>query len=168
MAMTNKKTISVSGMVDDPTAVAEVNNTPVQVSKGTFTLSSVSLAEGENAITATAVDSAGNRAKSSIIIVVLKTSRPEPPCFVDLPSATRHAAVIVHGTAEPGSQVEIFRNNRSTGSVRANENGLFSLKTTLAEGNNVFTAVAADTVGNVSAPSSNSSVFLDTKPPRIL
>jgi hypothetical protein len=168
MAMTNKRTISVSGTVDDPAAVVHVNNTPVQVSKGSFTLSSVSLAEGENAITATAVDPAGNRAKSAIIIVVVKTSPPAPPGFTELPSATRNAAVTVHGTAEPGSQVEIFRNNRSSGSVRADENGLFSLKTTLAEGKNVFTAVSTDTVGNASAPSETSSVFLDTKPPRIL
>jgi len=141
IAMTNKKTITVSGTLDDPTAVVEVNNAPVKVSKGTFTLSSVSLAEGENAITATAIDLAGNRARSAIIIVVLKTTPPAPPCFAELPSATRNAAVIVHGTAEPGSQVEIFMNNRSMGSVRADVNGLFSLKTTLAEGKNLFTAV---------------------------
>jgi large repetitive protein len=168
MAMTNKKTITVSGTVDDPTAVVEVNNAPVQVSKGSFTLSSVNLAEGENAITATAVDPAGNRAKSAIIIVVLKTTHPATPSFTEMPSSTRHTVIVVQGTAEPGSQVEIFRNNRSTGSVRADENGLFSLKTTLAEGKNVFTAVAADAVGNASAPSATVSVFLDTKPPRIL
>jgi hypothetical protein len=168
MAMTNKKTITVSGTVDDPAAVVVVNNTPVQVSKGAFTLSGVSLAEGENAVTATAVDPAGNRARSAMIIVVLKTSYPAPPSFAELPPATRNAAVIVQGTAEPGSQVEIFRNNRSTGSVRADVNGLFSLKTTLVEGKNVFTAVAADAAGNASAPSAAVSVFLDTKPPRIL
>ena len=54
------------------------------------------------------------------------------------------------------------------GSVRADVSGLFSLKTTLAEGKNVFTAVASDTVGNASEPSATVSIFLDTKPPRIL
>jgi hypothetical protein len=168
MAMTNKKTISVSGTVDDPTAVVEVNSTPVQVSKGTFTLSNVSLAEGENAITATAVDHVGNRARSAIIIVVLKTVRPAPPSFDALPTTISRAAVIVQGTAEPGTQVEIFTNNRPTGSARVDENGIFSLKTTLTEGKNVFTAVATDAVGNVSAPSASLNVILDTKPPRVL
>jgi hypothetical protein len=167
-AMTNKKTISVSGTVDDPAAVVMVNNTPVQVSKGMFTLSSVSLAEGENAITATAIDPAGNRSKSAIIVVVLKTSRPSTPCFTEMPSATRNGAVIVRGTADPGSQVEIFLNNRSMGSVRADVNGLFSVKTALTEGKNTFIAVATDPVGNVSEPSAPLSEFLDTKPPRIL
>jgi hypothetical protein len=168
MAMTNKKTITVSGTVDDPAAAVDVNNLPIQVSKGMFTLSGVSLAEGENAITAMAIDPAGNRARSAIIIVVLKTSRPAPPSFTEHPSATRNASVTVQGTADPGSQVEIFRNNRSMGSVRADVSGLFSLKTTLVEGKNVFTAVASDTVGNASEPSATISIFLDTKPPRIL
>ena len=148
--------------------MVEVNSTPVQVVKGTFTLSGVSLAEGENAITATAVDPAGNRAKAAMIIVVVKTVRPAPPSFDELPPTTRLAAVIVHGTAEPGTQVEIFMNNRSTGSVRADDSGLFSLKTTLIEGKNVFTAVATDAVGNASAPSAVLNIILDTKPPRIL
>jgi len=168
MAMTNKKTITVSGTVDDPSAVVEVNSTPLQVVKGTFTLSGVSLAEGENAITATAVDPAGNRAKAAMIIVVVKTVRPAPPSFEELSPTTRLAAVIVHGTAEPGTQVEIFMNNRSTGSVRADDSGLFSFKTTLIEGKNVFTAVATDAVGNASAPSAVLNIILDTKPPRIL
>lgn len=168
LAMTNKKTISVSGTVDDPASAVYVNNTPVQVSKGMFTLSGVSLAEGENAVTATAIDPAGNRSRSAIIIVVLKTSRPAAPCFAEMPSATCSGAVVVRGTADPGSQVEIFLNNRSMGSVRTDESGLFSLKTTLTEGKNSFIAVATDAVGNVSEPSAPLSGFLDTKPPRIL
>jgi hypothetical protein len=59
-------------------------------------------------------------------------------------------------------------NSRSKGAVKADEKGLFSLKASLIEGNNVFTAVATDSAGNVSAPSSAVNVFLDTTPPKVL
>jgi hypothetical protein len=168
MITTNKKTITVAGTVDDPAALVEVNGTPVQVSKGAFSLSSLNLTEGNNTITASAVDPAGNRARPATIAVVLKTVPPPPPSFVKQPSASRKSAVTLAGTAEPGSQVEVFMNSRSKGAVKADEKGLFSLKASLIEGNNVFTAVATDSAGNVSATSSTVNVFLDTTPPKVL
>jgi hypothetical protein len=168
MTMTNKKMITVIGTVDDPTAMVEVNNSPVQVAKGTFSLTNMNLSEGNNLITATAVDQAGNRAPPAAVTVVLKTTPPAAPVFDKLPSSTRRSSVTVTGTAEQGSQVEIFVNNRSQGAVRTDGKGAFSLKVTLIAGNNAFTAVTTDSVGNVSAPSYVLNVYLDTTPPRIL
>lgn len=166
--MTNKKMITVSGTVDDPTAIVRVNNTPVQVSKGAFTVSGVNLAEGNNTITATAVDRAGNQAQAASIIVMLKTMPPAPPKLGELPFVTRENVIMVTGTAEPGSQIELFMNSASKGTVKTDEKGSFAFKVSLAEGNNAFSAIATDAVGNVSASSAVVNVYLDTKPPRIL
>lgn len=167
-ALTNKKMIAVTGTVDDPLAVVKVNNTPVQVARGTFTLSGVNLAEGSNTITATAVDRAGNQALPASLVVTLKTVPPAPPRLGDLPFVTKEASITVTGAAEPGAQVELFMNSASKGSVRADEKGAFSFKATLQEGNNAFSAVASDAIGNVSASSAVVNVFYDRTPPRIL
>ena len=166
--VTNKKMITVSGTVDDPTAIIKVNNTPVQVSRGVWTLSGVNLVEGSNTITATAVDRAGNQAMVSTVAVVLKTIPPAPPKLGDLPFVTRAPQVTVIGAAEPGANIELYMNSSSKGAIRADEKGAFQFKVSLLEGNNAFSAVATDAVGNVSASSAVVNVFLDTKPPRIL
>jgi hypothetical protein len=166
--LTNKKMITVTGTIDDALATVKVNNTPVQVSKGVFTLSGVNLAEGSNTITATAADRAGNQAKAASIVVVLKTVPPAPPKLGELPFVTRDTVITVKGTAEPASKVELFMNSASKGSVKADEKGAFSFKINLQEGNNAFSAVTSDAVGNVSASSAVVNVFLDTKPPKIL
>lgn len=165
--LTNKKMIAVTGTIDDPLAVVKVNNTPVQVAKGVFTLSGVNLAEGSNTITATATDRAGNQAKAASVVVVLKTIPPAPPKIGELPFVTRDTVITVKGTAEPASLVELYMNSSSKGSMKADEKGVFSFKVNLQEGNNAFSAVTSDAVGNVSASSAVVNVFLDTKPPKI-
>jgi len=166
--LTNKKMITVTGTIDDPLATVKVNNTPVQVSRGVFTLSGVNLAEGSNTINTTATDRAGNIAKTASIVVVLKTIPPAPPKLGDLVFVTRETVINVKGTAEPASLVELFMNSASKGSVKTDEKGVFSFKVNLQEGNNAFSAVTSDAVGNVSASSAVVNVFLDTKPPKIL
>jgi hypothetical protein len=166
--VTNKKMIAVSGTVDKVSAMVKVNNTPVQVSRGMFTLSSLSLSEGSNAITATAVDRAGNQAKESVVTVMLDTTPPTAPTLNPLPPVTRSSAVSVSGSTEPGARVDIFVNSADQGTVRADEKGAFSARIGLTEGNNAVSAVSYDAPGNASAPSAVMNVFMDTKPPRIL
>ncbi len=168
MTVTNKKMITVNGTIDKPSAMVKVNNTPVQVSKGVFTLSSLTLAEGANTITATAIDRAGNQAKASVITIMLDTTPPTPPTLNPLPPVTRTSPVTVTGTSEPGARVDVFVNSGTQGTAKADEKGAFSLKINLTEGNNAVSAVAYDAPGNASAPSAVINVFLDTKPPKIL
>ncbi len=167
-AVTSKKMISVSGAVDDATALVRVNNTPVQVARGAFTLSSVNLNEGANTITATAVDRAGNQAKAAVVVVMLDTTPPSSPTIDPLPPVTRTPQLTVTGRSEPGAQVDLFVNSGSKGRAKADDKGVFSIKILLTEGNNALTAVAYDTIGNASASSAVVNVFLDTKPPKIL
>lgn len=168
LTVTNKKMLTVSGTVDKRSAMVKVNNTPVQVSKGVFSLSSLSLSEGTNIIKATAVDRAGNHAVSAPVTVVLDTTPPAPPTLSPLPPVTRTAFVTVSGTTESSARVDVFSNSTPQGTVRADEKGAFTLKVKLIEGNNALSAVAYDSPGNVSSPSTVMNVFLDTKPPKIL
>lgn len=168
MTVTNKKMIAVSGTVDKPSAMVKVNNTPVTVTRGSLTLSSLNLTEGNNIITVTAVDRAGNEAKPVVVTVVLDTTPPAPPTLNPLSPVTRVPQVTVTGSGEPGAKVEVFVNSTVQGAVQADEKGAFSYKINLAEGNNAVSAVAYDAPGNASAGSTVVNVFLDTKPPRIL
>jgi hypothetical protein len=168
MAVTNKKMITVTGTVDKASAMVKVNNTLVQISKGVFTLSSLSLQEGANVITATAVDRAGNQATPAVVNVVLDTTPPVAPTLNPLPPVTRLLSSTVTGTAEAGAQVEIYVNSASQGKAKADEQGLFSHTINLTEGNNAITVTATDAPGNTSAPSAVTNVFVDTKPPRLL
>jgi len=167
-SITNRKMVTISGTVDDPSAMVKVNNIPAQVSQGVFTLSGVSLSEGNNTITATAADHAGNPAKTSTIIVVLDTTPPAAPLLSQQTPITQASEATVAGTSEPGAQVEVFVNNTSQGTVKADEKGAFTLKVKLVEGNNSIIAVAFDAPGNASSPSAVLNIFLDTKAPRIL
>lgn len=166
--VTNKKMISVSGTVDDATALVRVNNTPVQVERGAFMLSSVNLNEGANTLTATAVDRAGNQAKAASVVVLLDTTPPASPTIDPLPPVTRTPQLTLTGRSEPGAQVDLFVNSGSKGRTKADEKGVFTVKISLAEGNNALTAVGYDAIGNASASSAVVNVFLDTKPPKIL
>lgn len=169
LTVTSKKMITVSGTVDKPSAMVKVNNTPVQVSKGVFTLSSLNLSEGNNTITATATDRAGNQATAVVVTVVLDTTPPVPPTLNPLSPVTRTGSLTVAGNSEPGDRVEVFVNSvLQGGAVAADEKGAFSLKINLSEGNNAVSAVATDAPGNASGPSAVMNVFLDTKPPKIL
>ncbi len=168
MTITNKKMITVSGTVDKPSAMVKVNDTPVQISRGVFTLSSLNLSEGKNTITATAIDRAGNQAKASTVNVILDTTPPGAPTLNPLPPVTRSSPVTVSGSTEPGAKVDVFVNSGQQGTGKADEKGAFSFKIGLTEGNNAVSAVAYDQPGNASAPSAVMNVFLDTKPPKIL
>jgi hypothetical protein len=168
MMITNKKTIAVTGRVDKPSAAVKVNNTLVTVSRGVFTLSSLILSEGTNSITVTAVDRAGNEAKPAVVTVALDTTPPAPPTLDPLPPVSRTSPVTVTGTTEPGAKVEVFVNSSAHGTVRANEQGAFSFKINLSEGNNAISAVATDAPGNASSSSTVVNVFMDTRAPRIL
>jgi hypothetical protein len=111
MTVTNRKMIAMSGRVDKPSAIVKVNNTPMHVSKGAFTLSSLNLSEGNNTITVTAVDRAGNEAKQAVVTAVLDTTPPTPPSLNPLLPLTRNSPVTVTGSTEPGAKVEVFVNS---------------------------------------------------------
>lgn len=145
-------------------SVAQRNTTVSEA--GSFSID-VDLNEGENGITAKAIDTSLNISEESQpVIVVLDTIPPDPPILNSLPSTTNKAKIVVEGNAEPNSEIKIFITEVLKSSARANGAGDFNIEVELEEGMNTITATARDTAGNISKPSSPVSVLYQ-KPEKV-
>ncbi|MRS22177.1 hemagglutinin, partial [Enterobacteriaceae bacterium RIT692] len=82
-------------------------------------------------------------------------------------TVTDDATPTLVGMAKPNSIVEIFDGGVSLGSVQANAFGKWSFTpaAALSEGEHQFTAVATDATGNVSAPTAEFALVIDTTAP---
>ena len=69
LAWAGTRTITVTGTIDDPQASVTINGATATVSGGNFS-ASVTLSEGNNTITATATDPAGNTALASVAVAL--------------------------------------------------------------------------------------------------
>ena len=144
------------------------------------------LTEGDNVITATASDAAGNvSAASAAVSITLDTTAPAAPVIttavVTPPSliVTTTTPFTVTGTAEAGAEVAIFRLRQirrgpvstiqrvPNGTVTADNNGDWTAPISLTEGVSNFVAVATDAAGNVSADSIQFDIKLDTTAPTV-
>ncbi len=140
---------------------------------GTFSLATT-LPAGTSSFTVTSSDVAGNTVTSSTWPVTLDTTAPAAPVLTGISddtgaSATDHvtknAAQTVAGTSEAGGAVTLKRSGSTVATTTADGGGAFAADVTLAEGTNVFTALATDVAGNVSPASSALTVTLDTAAP---
>jgi hypothetical protein len=131
---------------------------------GSFSID-VDLHEGENRITARAIDASGNLSEESQpAVVILDIIPPEPPVLKPLPSTTSTAEITLEGNAEPNSHVGAFVNEEPKGESKAGPDGSFVLTIKLKEGMNEITARAVDIAGNVSGPSSPIFVVYQVHP----
>lgn len=69
LAWAGTRTITVAGTVDDPAATVAINGATATLSSENFS-ASVTLSEGNNTITATATDPAGNSASASVTVAL--------------------------------------------------------------------------------------------------
>mgnify|MGYP000007313515 CR=1 FL=1 len=76
------------------------------------------------------------------------TTSPPPPVLDPLPKEVSSFSILVSGTAEPGSMVEVTDNGKSVGEVIAGEDGRFEVSIRLSYGRNTITARAKDKAGN--------------------
>ena len=67
-AFAGSRTITVTGTIDDPEATVTVNGTPATISNGGYSAGITLTSEGQNTITATATDPAGNSATASVTV----------------------------------------------------------------------------------------------------
>ena len=67
-AFAGSRTIMVTGTLDDPEATVMVNDTAATITSGGFSATITLTAEGENTVTATATDKAGNSATASVTV----------------------------------------------------------------------------------------------------
>jgi hypothetical protein len=162
--------VTVSGSIDDPKAIVTVTSTSLgagsssktaAISGAKFSVADVPLTEGENTLTAVAVDSAGNRTESGIKVIVDTTL---PQVTVTAPndgSFTGSNTTSVSGfVSEP--PVSVLVNGRSA-TIAGNDFSLVEFP--LAEGLNSLTVEATDPAGHKGI--TFVTVNLDTINPKI-
>lgn len=146
-ALTNQKTLRLSGKVDDPTSKLALNGGPVALdAQGRFAVDVVLSVEGDNPLTFLAQDGSGNQGRLEIHVVrdtlapVLSLTSPSEGLLTKAPSVDvvglvddLHAQVMVNGT-----------------SVEVKPNGLFTRSLQLPEGAVEIRITASDLAGNLS------------------
>ena len=105
---------------------------------------------------------------SSLPVEQTDTLAPSPPKISTLPEATKTAYINLSGTAEAGSTIEIYFNDKNIISIISDNNSKFSTgKLRLEEGKNSIYAIAVDNKGNQSSASEKHFVWYDEKPPEL-
>jgi hypothetical protein len=157
--LTNLSELAVSGLAE-PGSTVTVNGVTA-LTTGAYFSAVIRLSEGQNDITAWAVDAAGN-SNSSSISVRLDTVPPALTVHQDPPgSAVNRPQLNITGEMEHGSSVSV--NGRWV--VLPGLAASFWTLILLHPGGNIITIVATDRAGNANI--SRSSVVLDTTPPAI-
>jgi GTP:adenosylcobinamide-phosphate guanylyltransferase len=140
--------------------------------------STQALADGVHSLTAQATDVAGNLSlKSTALSVTIDTTPLAAPAALDLAAAsdkgvstsdniTNLATPTIGGTSAASATVNLYDGDVKVGTAVANTSGVWSIVTsTLADGVHHLTAVTVDPAGNVSAPSAELVVTIDTVAP---
>lgn len=151
--------------------------TAVASSSGTWSFATASLADGSHALTAEAVDAAGNvSTASSAIHLIVDTVTPATPAITTFSpdsnisgdGITNANHITLNGAAEAGSTVKIFDGSTQIGTATTSAMGAWSYTTsTLADGTHFFNASAQDAAGNISASSASLKVVVDTVAPDV-
>ncbi len=194
--MTDSGSSSTDGVTNDNTLViggtAEANSV-VEVFIGgssigttmtngsgdwSFDHTGTTLPDNTYSITAKATDAAGNiSATSGTLTIVVDTSAPGAPTVASVTNDTGSSStdgvtndntLIISGTAEANSAVEVFIDGSSIGTTMADGSGDWSLDhtgTTLSDDTYSVTATATDAAGNASATSGALTVVVDTSAP---
>jgi hypothetical protein len=135
--------------VRDGSAAAPIAGVVVPAG-GAFT-AQVSLDEGAHDLALTATDEAGNTSAASAVAVVVDLTPPPPPSLhVDSPTAAD--PVVVTGTAEQLSRVQVTADGTVLGTADATSTGDWRFEAGLSSGSHALSATATDLAGNTSVP----------------
>ncbi|MBM4335598.1 MAG: hypothetical protein FJ108_06755 [Deltaproteobacteria bacterium] len=157
---TGASSVNVTGTVADASAISSftVNGTAATLTDGAYTMT-LALVVGENPITATATDAAGNTGSAAISV-----TRATPPTIaIDAPATgllTGQSPIAVTGTVSGTAPLVVNVN----GVAAAVTGASFSASVPLEEGANAVFATATNIGGSDSA---SVSVTLDTIPPGV-
>jgi hypothetical protein len=155
--LTGDPEVDVAGMAEARSEVS-VNGVPARTAGGTFS-ARIRLFEGENLVTATATDEAGNQNRSSITVRLDTLPPALEVLFTPDAPAVRDPQVGIRGTMEFGAAVSV--NGRRV--VLPGLSGDFSTLFFLSPGNNTIRVEAVDAAGNVNTVERR--FVLDTVPP---
>ena len=123
-------------------------------SSGAWTYTTAALANGAHSLTATATDPAGNiSVASAAMAVTVDTVAPNAPVILSEAIVNTNEMMLT-GTAESNSTVNVFEGTTLLGTVVADNTGAWSYTTNpLSAGAHVFTATATDAASNTSPAS---------------
>ncbi len=93
---------------------------------------------------------------------------PLPPQINPLPEATASSTITIEGSAEIGSTISLYRESDKIDENLTDSQGNFSFSNvTLSQGQNSFSATAADIAGNQSQKSVVQFVMYTNEPPKL-
>ena len=164
-ALFGEQPITVTGTVEDAhlTSVT-VNGVDASIDAGRFIATGVSLAEGDNALVATATDALGRSTDSALVTVELDTTAPTVAIDDPISGVVINTPVITVTGSVSDPNLDTVTVNGVTATVVDSE--FTATGITLSEGDNTLIATAVDQVGNT-ASSPNVTVVLDTTPPTV-
>jgi hypothetical protein len=160
-AVANSTVLVFDGTTEIGTATANTS--------GTWSFLTGSLAKGANALTAMAVDPAGDVSALSVALNVTNaTAGPAAPIMVPIifdDTVTSTNQVILTGTGEANSTVSVF-DTTLLGTATVNASGVWTYTTlVLVNGDNNFAVVTTDAAGNASAASNYVQPVIDLSGP---
>ncbi len=180
---TNDATPVMSGLAEAGALItikagANVIGTSKVGDDGTWSLTPSTMADGTYDLVAIASDAAGNVSEPSwpAYRITIDQTAPAAPVILGLfddvtpvlgkvpvDGHTNDSMLVIEGTAEPGSKVQVTAGATLIGSTTANPDGTWSLTSvTLADASYRFIATATDEVGNVSVSSVAYAATVDT------
>ncbi|MDE5207353.1 Ig-like domain-containing protein [Citrobacter amalonaticus] len=181
---TNDTTPAFTGSGEEGSTITVYDNGvkigTTQVTNGSWSFTSPTLATGSHAITVTATDAMGNvSAPSAAYTVNVDTTAPRVPVIQSVTDDTTPSTGVLAngqstndtqptflGTAEPGSTVTLYDGGLAVGSVVVGADGSWSLSpdNPLSSGPHNLTVTATDAAGN-EGPSAAFSLTVDTQAP---
>lgn len=162
---TESGTINLSGSASDNYGVTQVTWNNAQGGGGTasgttsWSASGVTLAEGQNMITVTARDSAGNTGSATLLVTYTEPDTTNPQVSITSPTSagsytvTDGASIDLAGTASDNIGVEqvSWANTRGGSGTASGTTSWSASGIRLYEGQNIVTVTAEDAAGNTSS-----------------
>ncbi|MGY4508851.1 Ig-like domain-containing protein [Bradyrhizobium sp. USDA 3650] len=154
--ITNDNTLTLTGSAVAGSTVkvldgSTVLGTVTANSSGAWTLTTAALSDGGHSLMATATTSGGTSVASTALAVTIDTHAPGVP-FEAGDSIVNGNQVVLTGTAEANSTVQVYDGATLVGTGTTNSSGNWTVTTVgLSEGAHFLTATATDVAGNVSA-----------------
>ena len=153
--------ITISGNASDNVGVSEITwansagGSGTATGTATWSISDISLFEGENIVTVTATDAAGNQTSASLTVTYTPPDTIAPTVAITSPTTagtydTAAALITISGNASDNvgvSQVTWFSSGSGSGTAIGTETWSIS-NIELVEGSNIITIWAKDAAGN--------------------
>ena len=181
-AVVNTNHVLLSGTAEANSTITVYDGTTVVGTatagpNGAWSVTTGALASGAQALTATAMDVAGNVSALSQPLDPVISSAPTPPAAPQITTfstdsgiagdhITNDNTLMLTGTAAANSTVNVFDGTTQVGTATANSSGQWHLTTqVLSDGPHNLTATDTDSSGHISASSAAFSVTIDTHAP---